>query len=103
MNKFNEVYAKIIAEANETYFPEKLFKWEIRFRMKDENGEWKGGNKRTVIAPTLVCACLKFQDLFTDEENDRIDPKGVAINKGPASEEEIKGWTWPQHKIGSGE
>lgn len=99
MNKFEEVYRKIIAEANEAAIPEKLFKWEITFRMKDENGEWKGGNKRTVIAPTQVCAILKFQDLFSDEENARIDPKGFMVNKGPASEEETEGWTWPEHQI----
>ena len=102
MDKFTEVYNKIIAEANEAFaqpIPEKLYKWEITFRMQDENGEWKGGNKRTVIAPTQVSACLKFKDLFTDEENARIDPKGLMVNKGLASEEEAAGWTWPQHQI----
>ena len=85
MNKFTEVYNKIIAEANEAFAqptPEKLYKWEITFRMQDENGEWKGGNKRTVIAPTQVSACLKFKDLFTDEENARIDPKVLWLIKG---------------------
>ena len=102
MDKFTEVYNKIIAEANEAFtppIPEKLYKWEITFRMQDENGEWKGGNKRTVIAPTQVSACLKFKDLFTDEENARIDPKGLMVNKGLASKEEAEGWTWPQHQI----
>lgn len=99
MNTFEQVYRKLIAEANETPVPKKLYKWEITFRMKDENGEWKGGNKRTVIAPTQICAILKFKDLFTDEENDRIDSNSLMVNKGLASEEEVEGWTWPQHQI----